>query len=173
MKAITLLEIGVENVESLQKIGEQTFYEAFSENNSVENMSAYLKNAFSTETLLEEISNDESQFYFAKLDDEIIGYLKINFGNAQTELKLEGSIEIQRIYVLQKYIGQKVGQVMLESVIDIAKRNHINFIWLGVWEKNMRALNFYKKNGFIEFDRHSFMLGDDMQTDIMMKLIIT
>lgn len=68
---------------SLQKIGKQTFHEAFSENNSEENMSTYLNNAFSIKKLVEELSNKESNFYFAKLDREIIGYLKINFGNAQ------------------------------------------------------------------------------------------
>ena len=101
-----------------------------------------------------------------------MGYLKINLGPAQTELKDSNSLEIERIYVLKSYFGKKVGQLLYEKAASIAKELKLKYIWLGVWEKNERALQFYKKNGFVEFDQHQFVLGEDVQNDILMKLTL-
>ncbi len=65
-----------------------------------------------------------------------------------------------------------MGQVLYNQAIDIAKKKKATYVWLGVWEENPRAISFYKKNGFVEFDKHIFKLGDDEQTDIMMKLML-
>ena len=154
----------------LQQIGRQTFTETFASFNSAENLSQYLEQRFSPDQLKAELSNDASAFYFAENDGQVIGYLKINFGKAQTELKDEHGLEIERIYVLQQYHGKKVGQLLYEKAIEIAREMNRRYVWLGVWEENKRALQFYRKNGFVEFDKHIFRLGQDEQTDIMMKL---
>ncbi|MNE41268.1 Protease synthase and sporulation negative regulatory protein PAI 1 [compost metagenome] len=78
-------------------------------------------------------------------------------------------MEIERIYVLRAFHGKKVGQILYEKALQIAEVLGLSFIWLGVWEKNLRAIQFYEKNGFVAFDKHIFKLGDDEQTDIMMK----
>ncbi|MBP7822091.1 MAG: GNAT family N-acetyltransferase, partial [Saprospiraceae bacterium] len=100
----------------------------------------------------------------------VIGYLKLNFGSSQTELQDEKALEIERIYVSKEYHGKSVGQLLYDMAIQIAKQKNADYVWLGVWEENPRAINFYKKNGFVAFDKHIFKLGDDEQTDIMMKL---
>ena len=84
----------------------------------------------------------------------------------------ENAMEIERIYVLSSFHGKKVGQFLYEHAIQIARDKNVRFVWLGVWEENPRAIQFYKKNGFVEFDKHIFKLGDDLQTDIMMKLVL-
>ena len=89
---------------------------------------------------------------------------------AQTELKENIGLEIERIYVLKEFHGKNVGQILYDTAFEVAKRINAEYLWLGVWEHNPRAINFYKKNGFVEFDKHIFKLGDDEQTDIMMKL---
>lgn len=109
-------------------------------------------------------------FYFAKCDKKVIGYLKLNFGKSQTELKDDKAVEIERIYVLNNFHGKNVGQLLYNKAIEISKQKKAKYIWLGVWEENPRAINFYKKNGFVAFDKHLFKLGNDEQTDIMMKL---
>lgn len=157
------------DVADLQRIGIQTFSETFASHNTEENMAKYLEEFLSVEKLSEELNNEASNFYFATLNNEIIGYLKLNFGSAQTELQDNNSLEIERIYVLQKYFGKKVGQVLYEKAMQIASEMNLHYIWLGVWEENIRAQKFYKKNGFVEFDKHIFKLGDDEQTDLMMK----
>jgi ribosomal protein S18 acetylase RimI-like enzyme len=104
------------------------------------------------------------------LDEKVIGYLKLNKGGSQTEVKDNDALEIERIYVLKEFQGKKVGQFLFDKAIKIAKEHHIAYVWLGVWEENKRALQFYTQNGFVEFDQHVFVLGDEAQTDIMMKL---
>jgi ribosomal protein S18 acetylase RimI-like enzyme len=167
IKKVTLGDIG-----PLQKISRQTFHETFSSRNTQENMSKYLKEVFSLEKLGSEITNENSEFHFAVLNDEAIGYIKLNFGQSQTEIKDDKAMEIERIYILKNFHGKKVGQLLYEKAMQIANLKNAEFVWLGVWEENFRAINFYKKNGFAEFDKHIFKLGDDEQTDIMMKLVL-
>ncbi|WP_264537654.1 GNAT family N-acetyltransferase [Flavobacterium sp. N1736] len=167
---IIIRQISLNEIDQLQKIGQQTFHETFSESNSEENMKSYLKEKFSYQKLTEELTDDNSEFYFATLDNEVIGYLKINFGESQTELKDNKSLEIERIYVSKEFHGKKIGQLLYDKAIEIAKEKNTEYVWLGVWENNLRALRFYKKNGFTEFDKHIFKLGNDEQTDLMMKL---
>lgn len=173
METIAIRKVTINDIDQLQRIGKLTFSETFSTENSEENMRHYLENGFSKEKLNTEINDKNSKFYFAEITNKPIGYLKINFGKSQTELNHSNSLEIERIYVLKEFHGQKVGQILYDKVIEIAKNKNVDYIWLGVWEHNPRAIRFYQKNGFIEFDKHIFKLGDDEQTDIMMKLEMT
>jgi diamine N-acetyltransferase len=169
MDEITIRKVSLEDIDQLQKIGRKTFEETFSANNSEENMLKYLESGFSFEKLNAELNNQLSEFYFAILNDRVIGYLKLNTGLAQTELKDETALEIERIYVLEEFHGKKVGQILYDKSLEVADTKNAPYIWLGVWEKNPRAISFYRKNGFEEFDKHLFKLGDDEQTDILMK----
>ncbi|MWB96450.1 GNAT family N-acetyltransferase [Flavobacterium sp. GA093] len=172
MKTPSIKKIELSEIQQLQKIGRETFYETFSGDNSEENMKDYLDEKFAIDKLTAELSNTDSEFYFAHIEDKILGYLKVNFGEAQTELKDKNGLEIERIYVLKEFHGLKVGQILYQKALEIAQDADLNYIWLGVWEENHRALNFYKKNGFVEFDKHIFRLGDDEQTDLLMKLTL-
>lgn len=170
MENIDIQQVTLNEITLLQKIGKQTFFETFATGNTEENMTNYLAEGFSIEKLTAELTDPNSAFYVAWHENQVIGYLKLNFGAAQTELKDDKALEIERIYVLKAFHGKKVGQILYEKAIQIAKYMNVAYMWLGVWEENPRAIHFYKKNGFIEFDKHIFRLGDDEQTDIMMKL---
>jgi ribosomal protein S18 acetylase RimI-like enzyme len=172
MESIRIEKVTIADIEKLQNIGRQTFLETFSLPNTEENMNSYLSSSFAFDKLKNEIENPDSKFFFAVLNDEVIGYLKINSGKAQTELKEDNALEIERIYVSREFLGKKVGQLLYNTALQIAQERKVGYVWLGVWEENHRALAFYKKNGFVEFDKHIFKLGNDPQTDIMMKLII-
>jgi ribosomal protein S18 acetylase RimI-like enzyme len=170
---IDVKRVTVKDIDQLQEIGRQTFFETFSAGNTEENMKKYLEEGFTVEKLTNELNDRNSEFYFASLDSKLIGYLKLNSGQSQTELKEDKALEIERIYVLKEYHGKKVGQILYDKAIQIARLKNAAYLWLGVWEENSRAINFYKKNGFVEFDKHIFKLGDDQQTDIMMRLEIS
>ncbi len=172
MEAIEINKVTINDVAQLQKISRQTFFETYSALNTEENMTKYLQENFSIKNLSIELKNENSEQYFAALEGKVIGYLKLNFGIAQTELKNNKSIEIERIYVLKDFHSKNIGQQLYEKVINIARDKNADYIWLGVWEENPRAIRFYKKNGFIEFDKHIFKLGEDEQTDIMMKVVL-
>ena len=119
MELIETKKVTIRDIEQLQKIGRQTFFETFSSANSEENMNQYLKDGFSIEKLTDEVSNQNAEFYFAVLDSDVIGYLKLNFGSSQTELKDDQAIEIERIYVLKDFHGKKVGQILYDKAIEI------------------------------------------------------
>ena len=170
MENIIIKRVTPHEIDQLQRISKQTFSETFAVDNTAENMKKYLEEGFSVEKLTAELNDENAAFYFATVDDKVVGYLKVNFGPAQTELKDDSSLEIERIYVLKEFHGKRVGQLLYEKAIQMARQMKAEFVWLGVWEENQRAIHFYKKNGFVEFDKHVFKLGDDEQTDIMMKL---
>ncbi len=170
MTPIEIYKVDIQYVEQLQQISRTTFIETFGALNSAENMQNYLENNLSIVQLTNELTNPNSEFYFVKNNHEVLGYLKINFENAQTEIKLKNALEIERIYVLKNFHGNKIGHLLFEKAIDIANKKTLDCVWLGVWEENFRAINFYTKNGFQLFDKHIFKLGNDEQTDLMMKL---
>lgn len=172
MNSIKIKKVTITDIEQLQKIGRDTFFETFYDSNTEENMKKYLEINFSLKNLAKELKKKDNEFYFALKNNKVIGYLKLNFGSAQTELKNENTVEIERIYVLKIYHGKNIAQFLLEKAIEISNKKNVNYIWLGVWEKNIRAIKFYQKNNFIAFDKHIFKLGDDEQNDIMMKLTL-
>ena len=170
MTDLGIQKVTLDHMDQLQKIGRQTFFETFASGNTEENMKNYLEEGFSVAKLTSELNDNNAEFYFATLDGQVIGYLKLNFGQSQTELKDDHALEIERIYVLKDFHGKSVGQILYDKAIQIARQKCADYVWLGVWEENPRAINFYKKNGFVEFDKHVFKLGNEQQTDIMMKL---
>lgn len=162
----------VSDLETIQKMSIQTFKETFANVNTPENIATYVKKSFSVKQLTTELNNVNSQFYVAYLNEEAVGYLKINVGDAQTETFNRNALEVHRIYVLRKYRGKNIGQLLLDEAKNIAQHTSVECIWLGVWEENHRALRFYTKNGFVLFDKHVFIMGNDDQTDLLMQLVL-
>lgn len=172
MSKIEIKKGTISDLEIIRKISKQTFIETFAAVNTPENMANYIRENFNPEQLTLELSNPDSEFYLVVLGNETIGYLKLNFGNAQTEIHNGQAMEIHRIYILKAFHGKNVGQLLIDEAIKIAKQSDVDSIWLGVWEENQRALRFYIKNGFQTFDKHIFTLGNDEQTDLLMQLQI-
>ena len=165
-------KINIDDLETLRDLSIQTFKETFEEVNTEEDMQKYLDENLSIEKLKTELENINSEFYFAENNDEILGYLKLNFKDAQTEKLEENHFEIERIYVLKAFLGQKIGQILFNKAIEIGREKNLEYVWLGVWEENHRAIRFYEKNGFEIFGKHDFTLGEDVQTDLLMKMKI-
>lgn len=157
-----------EDLQALQEISIETFQDTFKEQNSPENMKAYLEKAFTTKKLEQELANTASQFFFIRAGGELAGYLKVNTGSAQTEEMGADSLEIERIYVKHTFQRQGIGKHLLLKALDVATSLRKKQVWLGVWEKNENALSFYEKMGFVSADAHSFFMGDEEQTDIIM-----
>lgn len=163
-------KLNLSDIENLQTMSIQTFRETFEELNSEEDMQQYIVENLNAEKLKCEIANPDSEFFFAENESEILGYLKLNFKESQTEKLDEHYFEIERIYVLKAFLGQKIGQFLLNKAIEIGREKKLEYVWLGVWEDNHRAIRFYEKNGFSVFGKHDFILGDDVQTDLLMKV---
>ena len=166
---ITLIKLNQENLTELVEFSRTTFEISYSKDNTRENMDRYLNSVFCEDQLGKELMNEHSEFYFTKYNDETAGYIKINTGNAQTDFKEPIGMELERIYVLDKFQGKKIGGQMIDFTVLEAEKRGLEYVWLGVWQINTRAINFYKRNGFEIVGTHPFKMGDEVQTDYIMK----
>ena len=167
---ITTIKPG--DVDLLQAMALRIFYHSFAALNTDANMKAYTELAYNREQLLVEINDPRSEHYFLCDGDKKIGFLKLNTGEAQSDIRDPESLEIQRIYIDMDYQGRGLGARLLEFVSDRAKALKLKYIWLGVWEKNPDAIRFYQRNGYEIFGSHPFLMGDEGQTDILMKYLL-
>jgi ribosomal protein S18 acetylase RimI-like enzyme len=154
---------------TLQSLSRRTFGTTFQHLNTPENMKAYLDEAFSTEKLRVELANEDSEFYFLYADGALVGYIKINAFRAQTDINDPSSLELERIYVTPEFQGKSLGGGLMEKALALAAQHQKAYVWLGVWEKNEKAIGFYKKYGFYIVGTHSFVMGDETQTDFVMR----
>lgn len=164
-----IVELGQHDLSELRRLSLDTFIHAFGTLNTRENLQAYLTQAFSWDQLQKELGNPHSYFYFIQSGKVRAGYMKLNTAPAQTDLKDEDGLEIERIYVQHHFQGAGLGAKLLLFAMETARKMQKKFIWLGVWEHNTGAIRFYQRHGFYEFDRHPFMLGDDRQIDLLLR----
>jgi len=150
-------------------ISRQTFYETFAAENRKEDMDKFLREQFTKGKLIMEVGNMENIFLLVYSGDDVAGYAKLREAKQPEKLKNVKTMEIARIYAMPNMIGKGVGNLLMKTSISIAKEKGKEVIWLGVWEKNIRAIDFYKKWGFEKFDVSDFLLGDDVQCDWLMK----
>lgn len=169
---VNIKKCTLEDLSNLREIGAETFNETFKDQNSPENMKAYLERAFNVKQLEQELINRFSQFFFVYFNHEVAGYLKVNTDEAQSEPMGDESLEIERIYVKKNFQKHGLGKHLLNKAIDIAIEHHKKKIWLGVWEVNENAIGFYKKMGFVQTGVHSFYMGEEEQRDLIMTKII-
>lgn len=166
--SIKKISNSTEDIKALQAIAKQTFTETFGSQNTAEDLAKFLSEEYDFDKLKAEVENPESFYYFYYFEDELAGYLKLNVGAAQTESDYPETLEIQRIYVLQKYQGKRIGLAMMQQALAVAKKLKKPQVWLGVWENNLKAQAFYQKSGFKKVGSHDFILGDDKQTDYIL-----
>lgn len=163
-----LKKLTVAEVETLKEISISTYFDTFAKDNTPENMEAYLSEAYTIEKLTRELNNPESTFYFIYFENQLAGYLKLNVGAAQTEKILDNGLEVERIYILSQFKRLGLGRFLIETAIEKAEKQGKEIIWLGVWDQNPKARAFYESLGFDYYSSHTFMMGDDPQTDLIM-----
>ncbi|SHI51968.1 GNAT family N-acetyltransferase [Pseudozobellia thermophila] len=157
------------DLDTLAFVSRKTFVDAFEALNDPEDFKQYVDKAFSKAQLASELANSHSFFFLAYKDNELVGYLKLNESMAQTDVRDGKSMELERIYVLRAFQGQKIGEWLIDEVKGMARERHKDFLWLGVWEKNTQAIKFYERQGFSKFGTHPYFIGNDEQTDWLMR----
>ena len=164
-----LKQCTISDFDVLRELSIRTYYETFAHLNTAEDMAAYLEDAFNVERLTQEFYDPNSFFYFLYADGNLAGYLKLNEVPSQTDINDAESLEIERIYVSSEFQGTGLGRYLMEQAITIANERNKKYVWLGVWEKNEKAIRFYKKHGFYEIGTHKFVMGENAQTDYIMR----
>lgn len=151
-------------------LSRRTFLDTFGPHNSAGNMEQFLRLQFSRDELIQQVGAPGNTFLLARLEDRIAGYARLyESRDLPRELAGTAAIEVSRIYAEQFALGRGVGKALMEACIHLARESGKEWIWLGVWEHNHRAIAFYEKMGFEIFGRHIFLLGQDVQHDWMMK----
>jgi ribosomal protein S18 acetylase RimI-like enzyme len=156
-----IVQVTLSELSLLQEISKSTFEETFAAFNTKEDMTHYFEHNLSLDQLAFELQAPASSFYFIYVEEELSGYMKLNVSE---------TFEIERIYILNKFQGIGVGKTFMKFTFDQSKSLGFNSLWLGVWEHNTKAISFYKSLGFIPYDEHDFLLGSDLQRDILMRL---
>lgn len=170
MSAINILQANVSHAPLLTSISLQSFCEAFEKDNNPEDFKTYVDEAFSEEQITKDIQESGSIFYIAYYTGEPVGYARIRT-STEVDDQFPGKklIELHRLYALNKYIGLGIGKALMNHCLTEAKQKGFDLIWLGVWEHNSHAQGFYKNFGFEKFSSHVFMVGNDPQTDYLLK----
>lgn len=166
----SIYEIDSAHLRELRTIAIRTFEETFAATNSREDMDHYYARCFTDQVLREELQHPESWWYFIEFQEKLAGYLKVNVGQAQTEMREDDGFEVERIYVLKAFHGSGVGVALMEHAIGLGREKGKKYLWLGVHEENYRALRFYGKFGMQEFGDHVFMMGKQPQRDLLMRM---
>ncbi|WP_306740495.1 GNAT family N-acetyltransferase, partial [Aerococcus mictus] len=153
------------DLKQLKEVSIETFSDTFGYASSEEDLQNYLEKAYNIDKLQKELETPDVNFYLLKEEEEIIGYFKINIGNSQTEHIGDNCLEIERFYIRKGFKRHGYGRKMMKFIHDLTKYLNRDCIWLGVWEHNQPALNFYSKMGFKRIGQHDFYVGADRQTD--------
>lgn len=166
---LEIVPCNIADLEELVSISKNTFSDAFQDQNNPDDFNTYLEEAFSSDKLTLELENPQMNFYFVHLKGQLAAYFKLNNGDAQTDIRQEDCTELERIYVLKNYQGMQLGKHILQWIKNKVAHDKKSFIWLGVWEKNPKAITFYKRHGFYKFGTHPYYIGNDKQTDWLMR----
>ncbi len=158
-----------EDAKLIADISQETFYHAFAADNTKEDMDQFLNEQFTKGKLMLEVGTPENIFYLAYEGDKIAGYVKLRDARKPNSLGDANALEIARLYALPEFIGKGVGSLLMQVCVDVAKEKQKEILWLGVWEKNERALAFYERWGFKKFGDTEFLLGGDLQRDWLMR----
>lgn len=160
-----------EDAQLLTRLAYKTFWDAFAHHpkNALDDLSHYMRQAFSAEQIEKELSDPKCTFLIAEKGGENAGYAKLIFDNVEPGIIANRPVELNRLYSHQRFLGEGVGQKLMDECFKRAKDAGCDVMWLGVWEYNPRARRFYEKNGFRVVGSHFFQLGADAQTDLLMQ----
>ncbi len=168
---ISIRQATLDDAKLLTDLSYTTFWDAFAHHpkNAPDDLNHYMRQAFNIEQITEEIAYPNAIFLVVEIDEKPAGYAKMITGNAERGVTAMRPIELSRLYSHQEFLGKGVGQNLMDACFERARADEYDVMWLGVWEYNPRAQRFYEKNGFKVVGRHTFQLGSDPQTDLLMQ----
>ena len=151
------------------QLGARLFEQAFGAANDPDDMRAYIASAFTVDGQALELADADRAVWIAEdAGRAAIGYAAVRRGGTAAGVQGERPAELQRLYVDQTWHGRGVGDALMGACIEQARTWHCDVIWLGVWERNPRAIAFYERIGFRSVGRQTFTLGRDVQRDLVM-----
>lgn len=166
---IEVREAQLEDIPEVRQVAISSYHDAFAHHNTPENMAAYIQESYNLPRLIAELLEPNSKLFIAWQDTRIIGFSRMRESDEVSDILGNNTIELQRLYVLTETQGKSVGKLLMDYSLKYATGKAYDWIWLGVWERNFQAQAFYGKWGFEKFSEHVFQIGDDPQTDWLLK----
>ena len=152
----------------LSELGASTFTETFEAANTPDDFAAYMAAAFSEDVQRAELERDDTTVFFAEREGDVVGYVMLRERTPPASLALRDALEIARLYARKRALGSGVGAALMQRAIAEAAGRGKDAVWLGVWDRNERAIRFYESWGFHRSGTQPFLLGTDLQTDLVM-----
>jgi GNAT superfamily N-acetyltransferase len=152
----------------LAGIGAETFHDTFAADNAPANMAAYIAASFAPDKQAAELADPATRFLIAEHDGTVVAYACLRFASAPPAVTGRKPMEIVRIYVRKPWIGRGAGAQLMHVCLDEGRSEGCDTVWLGVWDRNTRAIAFYRKAGFAEVGAQAFQLGEERQRDLLM-----
>ncbi|MEO8149350.1 MAG: GNAT family N-acetyltransferase, partial [Bacteroidia bacterium] len=168
---LTIKQATAADSQLLTDLGSRSFLEAYSDVKAGKDLMDYIPTAFVKSEIEATISNNKVIFLLAYFDDEAVGYVKLRWDRSHPNLNTnEKNMELERIYVLRNFWKHKMGAALMMEAIQLSKNKNFDYLWLGVWQQNNRAIDFYLKMGFEIFGTKKFYVGEEENDDYVMRL---
>ena len=158
----------IEDAAALAAFAARTFVETFADDTSAADMQAHVRHSYGVVQQTAELTSPAVFTLLAEEDGRLVGYAQVRRGPAPPCVQPADAIELHRFYVDTPVHGTGVAQRLMAAVCAAARTAGARHLWLGVWERNARAIRFYAKCGFVDVGSHDFVLGTDRQTDRVM-----
>jgi ribosomal protein S18 acetylase RimI-like enzyme len=152
----------------LAELGASTFRDTFEASNDPADFAAYMADAFGDEIQRAELADPEVTVHLAERAGETVGYVLLREGPTPSLVGGLEAIQIVRLYARRAAIGSGVGAMLMQRAVDEAASRGKDALWLGVWDRNERAIDFYRRHEFFQAGTQPFLLGTDLQTDLVM-----
>ena len=153
---------------SLADLFERTFRSTFAEATSSEDMDEHCRNSYSAAIQGAEIRDPGRVTLVCESEGNLVGCGQLRRGTPPACVQASAPVEIQRLYVDARWHGKGIAQGLMDALLEAAARLGADEVWLGVWERNPRAIAFYAKNGFAMVGEHVFVVGSDPQRDLIL-----
>ena len=158
----------IDDVDTLSAFGRRVFGQTFAPENAPEDLQAYLDSAYVAARQQEEISDPAIDTLLLEVRGDVIAFAQLRDGPGGDGVSGQRPLELWRFYVDFAWHGRGVAQTLMTSVEEAARARGAGTLWLGVWERNVRAQAFYRKQGFTVVGSQIFLLGSDPQRDLIM-----
>jgi ribosomal protein S18 acetylase RimI-like enzyme len=165
---LTVRRAVIADASTLAELGASTFTETFAEANTPEDFATYMAASFSEALQRMELEDANNTVFLAEREGEAIGYIRVREGRTPSCIAAEDALEIARLYARKSTLGTGVGATLMQHALAEAAGRGKDAVWLGVWEHNARAIRFYEQWDFHPAGTQPFLLGTDLQTDLVM-----
>ncbi len=165
MSFVTIRRARLADAAALAELAARTFTEAFAADNTAEDLQAHVQASYGTAQQAAEIMDRDVISLLAFAGEALVGFAQVRRKAAPSCVGTEGPIELHRFYLARHAHGAGVAAPLMREARAAAVELGGRSLWLGVWERNARAIAFYAKSGFEKVGSHVFVVGSDRQTD--------